>query len=158
MKKRTLNQHNSKKANMKDFDLPRAEDIEKCIMSSLMNERATFIEYSPFIVSDMFYCTNMRKIVQYMIEKNCNDPVVLMEKFPDCVDLITDCITKCASSTNILAYIDILKDKYYRRSIMLSAMETIKKAGEDLETDFAVISGELQQKISSLDTYSVQRY
>jgi replicative DNA helicase len=141
-----------------DQILPHSEPVEMQIFASFLTERQVFIDYCGMITPEMFYHSGRSKIFAYMIETQCTDLTILGEKFPNETIMLAECFTNISSTLNLCGHIDILKDRYYRRCLIL-ASEALKQVGyEDFEqTTQQIIDKHVEKILSIQNSYENSR-
>jgi replicative DNA helicase len=104
-----------------DYTMPFSEIVENQAIASFLSDKTIFSDFSGLVLPEYFYQTNAEKIFKFMVENNCIDALVLMEKFPEDIAYIASCLETVASTTNLCAHVEILKDRYFRRVLITAA-------------------------------------
>lgn len=122
-----------------NINFPSCQEIEDRILSSLFFSREIALKYFPLLESEYFYQTVNKKIYDKMKIMLSNDASIIMEALPDSIDAIT-AILDHASSTNLDEYIKILKDRYYRRGMIETAIKIINNCENNFDQSAQMIS------------------
>jgi replicative DNA helicase len=104
--------------------LPTSPDIERAILASFIFDRTIFDRYKNIIEPELFYDSKYRAFFEYMIEINDTEMILIANRYPDKRTTLAE-IMQSSSSPHLHDYIDILRDKYYRRCI-ITASDIIK--------------------------------
>jgi len=125
--------------NNAEITFPACIEIEKVILSSLFQCRELMLISIPVINADWFYNSAYKKIFETIKKTLSNDAMILFEALPECSDEIAE-ITSGLSNANIDEYVKIIRDRFFRRKLITSAIGIISSAENDFEKTAIEIS------------------
>lgn len=122
-----------------DRILPNSILIELTVLGSFFNDKKTWLSFSPLINPEYFYNSEARKLFEYMQQSGCTDVLILGEKYPDCIEILSEASEQIGPKMFIEEEIKILRDKYERRKLIEAANNAIETAYNDTDMTGAEI-------------------
>jgi len=134
--------------------LPSCPDIEKGVISTFMMSNKKWIAYAYMVNPEYFYSSLHKNIVSFMLSANCTDAKIIVEKFPKNKGEILEIQTEHFSGTNVVAELEVLRDRYERRKIITSSSEATESAYSNYDKSSSEIVEKAIAGISSTISYS----
>jgi replicative DNA helicase len=122
--------------------MPACPDIERAIIVSFLVDHGMFLKYMPLIRPEYFYSSQIKKIIEFMIESMITDILLLTDKFPNEGDkaFLLTAYSDYAGYAHLEPLIKTLKDRYDRRKIIESALKMIEDSENNYDIDAKNIS------------------
>ena len=118
--------------------------IEKIVIQSMVFDGVVFQKFVDRIIPDFFVEPTIKKLFEYMREKNIGDINILGAMFPYFFTNVMD--SELATAADIQPYIDTLKDLWFRRKAIDSAKLFIEGC-KDVEKPTHELLSSLEQEI-----------
>lgn len=124
--------------------LPFSAEAEQAVLGSLIIDPQSFLMVEGLLNAEYFYLNEHKEIyktLHIMFEQsNTIDYVTLLEKLKDNgvyddaggKEYITRLVQAVPSAANIVTYANIVKDRYYKRTLITAAQSIIKDANENV--------------------------
>lgn len=137
---------------MKNIIMPQNIEAEKALLGSLINNKENIYEVDGLISAEDFYYDKHKEIyiaIKELENKDIDiDLITLLDlvnkknivKKCGGISYITDLSTEALYTDNVLSYVEIIKDKASRRSLIKAGRELVTKAYDNFEVDEIVNS------------------
>ena len=137
--------------------LPFSAEAEQSVLGAIIIDPQSFIQVEGLLKSEYFYLKEHQRIYEtlhLMFEQsNTIDLVTLLEKLKDNgiyddaggKEYITRLVQTVPSAANIVTYANIIKDRYYKRTLIKVAQGIIKDANENVVDTNGLLSSAEQR-------------
>lgn len=137
--------------------LPFSAEAEQSVLGAIIIDPQSFLQVEGLLKADYFYLKehqNIYETLHLMFEQsNTIDLVTLLEKLKDKgvyddaggKEYITRLVQTVPSAANIVTYANIIKDRYYKRTLIKVAQGIIKDANENVVDTNGLLSSAEQR-------------